>query len=223
MRSKNWLNAARLLESWFSRQAATAPTYGPPDTMTIRMDSWVLTFPRARRVYDRLMQERIWANPAAQQEIARMLRRKGLVGPGGLSFGFLQQSVPSLDADYINFRTVGFGLFDLDDMTAALGNFTFRVAVGGTVAPLQGQAGHEVQIHQVGVYVRDSFDFNGDQFLGFWDDADDSVSMVNPFSGTAVHNSDFRDWRAQNGRGGDFLVFSDVKMTSLSNPDTFTI
>jgi hypothetical protein len=36
-----------------------------------------------------------------------------------------------------------------------------------------------------------------------------------------VTNGDFRDWRAQNGHGGDFLVFSDMAITTLSPPDTF--
>jgi hypothetical protein len=36
---------------------------------------------------------------------------------------------------------------------------------------------------QVVVNVKDSYDFNGDQFLGLWDDSDNSVSMLNLFSG----------------------------------------
>ncbi len=40
-------------------------------------------------------------------------------------------------------------------------------------------------------------------------------------SGTSVSNEEFRDWRTQNGRGGDFLVFSDVKRMVLNPPDTF--
>jgi len=79
MRKHGWGNGAKLMETWFSGPSAIAPAYGWPDTATIRMDSWVLTFPRARSVYDRLMRERIWANPDAQREIAAMLSRKGLL------------------------------------------------------------------------------------------------------------------------------------------------
>jgi hypothetical protein len=86
MRSKGWANGARLLEIWFSRPSAIAPRYGQPDTSTIRMDTWALTFQRARQVYDQLIRERIWANPPAQREIASMLRRKGLIGRTLVSF-----------------------------------------------------------------------------------------------------------------------------------------
>lgn len=222
MRAHSWGNGARLMDLWFSRPAAIAPAYGLPDTATLRMDSWVLTFSRARQVYDQLMRERIWVNAAAQAEITTMLRRKGLLMPGSRSFGDLSRPVQLQDADYINYRVVSFGLSDLDDMSAALGNFAFRVVVSGSVAAASGGSGYQVTITEVGVYIRDSFDFNGDQFLGYWDDSDNAVSMMNPLSGTAVSNSDFRDWRLRNGRGGDFLVFSDIKRTTLATPDTFT-
>jgi hypothetical protein len=233
MRSHGWANGARLMEIWFSRPAATAPAYGAPETATIRLDAWALTYQRAREVYDRLMRERVWANAAAQREIASMLRRRRLLGSRPQAFGNLNQPVHLLDADYINYRAVGggYGYYSyyyyyysgLDDMTAALGNFVFRVAVAGNVAPVSGGRGHRVTITDVGVYLRDSYDFNGDQHLGFWDDSDNSVSGWNALSGTQVTNEDFRNHRAATGRGGDFLVFSDVKQTHLATPDTFVV
>ncbi len=141
MRSKGWLNGARLMETWFSRPRAVAPGYGLPDTTTIRM-AWVLTFPRARQVYDQLMRERIWANAPAQQETALMLRRNGFLGSGPRAFGTLGMAVSLQDRDYINLRAVSFGLLDLDDLSAALGNFAFRVLVAGSVAPAPGGRGH---------------------------------------------------------------------------------
>ncbi len=127
------------------------------------------------------------------------------------------------DPDYVNYRVVSFGFSDLDDMSAALGNFAFRVLIGGSVAPAPGGAHFQVTITEVGIYIRDSYDFNGDQDLGYWDDTDNSVSMINPLSGTKVTNADFRAWRTRNGRGGDFLVFSDVKRTTLRPPDSFRV
>jgi hypothetical protein len=152
-----------------------------------------------------------------------MLRRKGFLMPASRSFGNLNQPVQFQDADYINYRVVNFGLSALDDMSAALGNFAFRVIVSGSVTAASRVSGYQVKITEVGVYIRDSYDFNGDQSLGYWDDSDNSVSMFNPLSGTSVSNSDFRDWRSKNSRGGDFLVFSDIKRTTLTTPDTFNI
>jgi hypothetical protein len=237
MRSQSWMMGAALMEDWFSRPLAIEPHYGTPNTGTITM-SWALGYRRAKAVYDKLMKDRIWANPAAQKEVDKMLRGKNLVGPGLQYFGLESRPTPSLDSDYINFRAIGGGDYygtyyggyygyyydsDLDDLVAALGYFVFRLIVGGTVQPSSTTGGHEVTITDVGVYIRDSYDFNGDQHLGFWDDSDNSVSTLNFLSGTRVTNEDFRDWRTKSGRGGDFLVFSDVLWTNLTTPDKFVI
>lgn len=248
MRAQGWHRGARLQEIWFSLPPATAPNYGPPDVSTIRMD-WVLSFPRARAIHDRMIADRVWANEAARGVIAGMLRRQGLLSGGSSAaprrFGDLTRTAPRLDPDHINFRPVGSGYasgysysgygysgygysgysgYDgrLDDMIAALGNFVFRVAVAGSVQPA-GNGRHRVTIDRVGIYVRDSFDFNGSQFLGFWNERTNSVSVANPLSGTAVFNGTYRDWRAANGRGGDFLVYSDVRAIALTHPDTFEV
>lgn len=139
------------MDSWFSGNVSIAPKYGLPDTTTISMD-WVPGFLRARKVHDRLMKERIWANVAAQKEIVESLRRKGMIAPsstgsGSLEtkankipwektgsapriFGDLKQIVQFQDEDYINHRMVGFSAFDLNDMSAALANFFPRHRCG---------------------------------------------------------------------------------------------
>lgn len=50
-----------------------------------------------------------------------------------------------------------------------------------------------------------------------------TVSMANPVEGTAVSNDDFRTWRAANGKGGEFLAYSDLLRTRLAKPDVFEI
>ncbi len=154
-----------------------------------------------------------------------MLRTNGQLTPvpQTRAFGNLAAPTPTLDADYVNYRVVSFGSSDLDDMAAALGNFTFRVVVAGGVAPIPKSPRFNVTVAEVGVYIRDSYDFNGTQFLGFWDDKKRTVSMVNPLAGTSVSNDDFRAWRTANGKGSDLLVYSDVLRTRLSTPDTFEV
>lgn len=225
MRHQGWHNAARLMEVWFSRNAAIAPAYSTPETHTIRLRTWLLTFPRASALYRRIQQEKIWCNPAAQKELATYLKRKALLPTEGrvATFGNLAAPAPEIDKSYVNQRPLGFSLGDLDDMTAALGNFVFRVAVAGTVTSRPKSRSHLVSVTEVGIYIRDSYDFNGSQFLGYWDPKDRSVSMINPLSGQGVSNDDFRGWRQRTGKGGDFLVFSDVTRIFLSTPDTFEI
>jgi hypothetical protein len=244
-RGRGWNKGATLLSTWFSRPATAFPTYTAPDTTTIQLDSFVLSFPRAKAVYDQLIKDKIWSNPAGREEITKMLRRKGLLGTSPRSFGNLADPLPLQDPDYINQRPHGNpSIPPADDLTAALANFNFRVVVAGKVSPVSGAKGapaqYTVQLNEVGVYVWDSFDFEGFQPLGCWSDNPDGFSLqpvreITPvFVGriplpvpTAVHtpifNSHFREWRTANGRGGDYLVFSDLKRIPLSPPETFVI
>jgi hypothetical protein len=122
---------------------------------------------------------------------------------------------------------VDFSVGDKDDLAATLGNFTFNVVVAGECAAglkdERGATGQtQIAITSVGIFMWDSFDFEGDQSLGYWDDTDNSVSYAFSFSVTETRNANFRDWRDKNGRGGDFLVYSsDVKVTTLTPPDIF--
>ena len=232
MRANKWPRGADLMDSWFARNVAIAPKFGLPDTTTITMN-WVLSFPRAKAVFDEVVKDRIWANEAGRKQIGKMLRAKGLLGPGTRSFGSLGARVEVQDPDYVNFRVIGFGIMDTDDMSAALGNFLFRVVVAGTVtgAPPAAKGasapaaapGYKVKVTEVGIYVADSYDFNGDQMLGWWNEKKNTMSMINPFAGTEVTNADFRAWRTANNKGGDFRVLSDVRRFVLPSPDTFDV
>ena len=244
MRSINWPNSARFLDRWFSLPRAVSPSYSSPDT-TLRI-SWVPGFARARRVYDDLIRDRIWSNSAGQGAVGNMLRRKGLLTQREQVFGRLFDPVPQQDRDYVNQRPAG-GYSSFDDLTGTLGAFNFRVVVAGTVKPHPDAAGTRarpgqsragsgflVRITEVGVYVRDSFDFEGDQYLGCWSDAPHAFLPIMPPTPShgvvftqpvcmPVGNRDFRVWRDRHGRGGDFLVFSDLQRVVLPKPDEFTI
>jgi hypothetical protein len=221
MRHNNWHNGATLLETWFSRPSAIAPGYGAPVTSVIKM-KWVLGYAVARSVYNDLISNRIWVNEPAKQVIENQLRRKGLLVSKKKSFGHLGMNVDQQDKDYINYRAVDSS--SLDGLTAALGKFTFRICVAGTVEPRPKKSGgHLVTINEIGVYVRDSFDFNGMQFLGFWNSNTNKVAMLDLTVCDRVWNSDFRQWRTANGKGGDFEIFSDMKRVLRTPPDQFDI
>lgn len=222
MRANRMPIGAKLMDGWFMRPTATAPKYGTVDTTTVTMN-WALGFLRAKAVYDGIVNGKVWVNNAAQRVIEKKLKEKGLLGPMPQNFGDLSKSPPLLDAEQINQRAVGMsGMTEsLDDMDAALGNFVFQVVAAGTVSPKG--SGHLVEIKEVGVYIRDSYDFNGDQYLGCWDESDDTVSR-NPLAfGDTVDNSDFRDWRTANGMGGDYMIYSDLTRIPRPTPDSFSL
>lgn len=222
MRANRMPIGAKVMDSWFLRPTATAPHYGTTDTTTVTMQ-WALGFKRAKTVYDGIVTNKAWANNAAQKVIEKNLRAKGLVGSVAQNFGDLTKSPSSLDADQINQRVVGMSDMteSLDDMDAALGNFVFQIVVAGTVSP-KGTI-HQVDIKEVGIYIRDSYDFEGRQYLGTWNDTTDSVSRNPLASGDTVWNSDYRGWRTKNGMGGDYMIYSDLSKITLSSPDSFTI
>jgi len=74
-------------------------------------------------------------------------------------------------------------------MTAALGVFNLRVVVAGTVAPVPLPPGAapftsswNVEVGEARVYI-DSFDFEGNQYLGCW--SDDDLPVIPPDAGHA--------------------------------------
>ncbi len=147
---------AALMRHWLSLDA-TKPT--TPNETIVKMD-WVLGFERAKTVYDKIFSEKQYVNQAARREINEMIKRT-LKGAEG-QFCPLNRPASQVEADYINTRQVGSTFDSLDDMMAALGRFNLRMAVSGYVK------GKCAFVTSVGVYVRDSYDFRGDQSLEYW-------------------------------------------------------
>ena len=125
--------------------------------------------------------------------------------------------VPEIEAtQYVTYKQVGNEIFDPeDDMLAALGMFTFRVAVGGTVKKIGSKAC--IYVERIGVYIKDSYDFNGEQILGWWN-PETNEGGKNPRNGQYVGNETFRKYQSETGKGQDFLVFSDIITTCLNKP-----
>jgi hypothetical protein len=217
-----WTQGATFLDRWFLSAAAVMPHYGAADIVTVDMD-WVLGFKRARSVYDAMLSEKIWVNAASRERLASVLKRQGKLGlPGRAWFGDINLHVPTVHRDQLNFRYVTSPSSPIDGLSAGLGDFALYVAVAGEHEGLK-DGRTKISIHQVGIYVRDSFDFEGGQFLGYWDETTNTVSGLNPFAGSMVTNGDFREWRRRTGMGGDFLIYSNMRKIMLSSADTFTI
>lgn len=217
-----WTEGATFLDRWFGSAATIKPFYGAADTVTVNMD-WVLSFKRARAVYDEMVSQKVWANEAARGRLATILKRQGRLGrPGRAWFGDINLLVPKVHSDQVNFRYVTSPASPIDGLSAGLGDFALFAAVAGE-HELLSNGKTKVYVHQVGIYVRDSFDFEGHQFLGYWNESKNSVSGLNPLSGTMVTNGDFRDWRKASGKGGDFLIYSNMRKLMISPADTFII
>jgi hypothetical protein len=260
MRKKGWNAGARLQETWFKRPAKAARgldgsltadvlnSYTDPVTISI---DWALRFPRAQDAYTRLLSDDIWRTDEARSTLATRLRNAGLLAPlpGRAAFdtplrSFGDSSLSALEMynNRVYRQPVNYGteywIPVLDEMVAALGRFNFWLTAMGTVGPVPNPAGLAdltaflVTVEDVAVYIVDSFDFNGYQYLGAWSDDDVVMQPVNDpdesftDSGNdlmSVFNSTYRDWRSKHNMGGDFLVVSDVRIVTLNRSPTFRI
>jgi hypothetical protein len=235
MRRRGWGNGARLQDIWFSRPANAVPERGAPDTTTIRMDTWALTFPRCAAAFRRMTADRYWCGEEARRNLGRILQRQGKLTSLQTAFGDLSLPVPQLDRLALSELWVGSLTDALDDMYAALGSFAIRVVAAGTVGPIQvplpsmtgspsartAVTRHQARIEKIGFFIRDSFDFNGFQPLGFWSSTDVARAPLPGYDW--VGNDTYRAWRAAHGHGGDFIVYSDLKVVRRSPPDTVEI
>jgi hypothetical protein len=221
--SPSWGNAARLQDIWFGNPAATAPTYALPDTSTIKMDSWLLTFERAKKTYDHeIVAMEYWKTPMAEASLRSKIEKRGILSGGPVRFGDLGRPVEVQDPEHYQGMGVSASMRSdpLDDLFGSLGDYNLRFVAEGRAEPLGG-TDWLITVERVGIYVQDSFDFNGHQPLGFWNETTKEVSKTPGFGFDLVDNGDYRDWRTANGMGGDFIVFSDVKIIAQAKPWSF--
>lgn len=242
MRSNGWTQGAILLDEWLRRPAKIRPAtfdetpndFGPAVLNVVTMD-WILTYGTPKSVYDQIINGKLWSNVAAKGKIGEMLLRTGITAraksaPGQkIGFGDLTSAnVVAIEKVYIQSRPVNIFSF-YDGLTAAIANFNFHVAIKGTVSYTQNSL--EVTVEEVGIYARDSYDFINDgstywqcfycddQPLGNWD----TIAPENLKGVGKISNNTFNNWRKANNKGGDFLVYSDIKVTRLNPPDIFVV
>ena len=62
------------------------------------------------------------------------------------------------------------------------------------------------------------YDFVGNQSLGYWNSRT-KYAGGNFLKGDKVTNESFREHASKTGRGADFLVYSDIKITTLQTAE----
>ncbi|MBZ4190999.1 DUF6402 family protein [Niabella beijingensis] len=245
MKAKKWEKGFLLQEKWFNGIASDRPGNKADSGKIISMD-WVLGFPRARAVYDQMINGKIWMNPAGKKALTAEIRRMELKLPTAMvytvPFGTLAlnpestnkkgQKCPAIDLHHFQERAFheNYNVPDtaLDDMYAALANFVFRMAATGVI--LMNANGYTIQIKEVGIYVRDSFDFIDaaaeilspstwrSQPLGYWSTSKNDVSVnAKDSSYKYITNSSYQQYRKDVKKGSDFLVYSDVKRIAVDD------
>jgi hypothetical protein len=253
-RRLGWRVAAKLMRRWFNDISYTLPMSaknGKVDSRTLAPSiidetavtmGWALRFARVRSGYQKLLNG--WRTPAGLALLRRRLHSlKPVVIPlsqSGWRLGDLSRPGKVLDETcQVNYIAVGSLTDPLDDFYGAIGVGLLKIAVSGLVTPLAGQR-RRIVIDEVGIYLRDTYDFNDDslwlsQPLGYWGfqgvergfgfrwDVEVKTRYSDPDPALEqrkyeVQNDDFRRWRRRYGRGGDFVIYSDVRRERLPRP-----
>ncbi|MQU07610.1 DUF6402 family protein [Pseudomonas helleri] len=217
-------------ESWKERKTQPDPLTLKPaqcDESIVKME-WAMGYERCREAVDEA--ESLLTNPNGIERLKDLLKRSGWMGYGVRKLGSNLMSSLQMDVvSQVNFTRFGSTWAALDDMYGALGIAVLKVGVVGEafteVNPVTKQVRYLFHIEQVGFFIRDHYDFNGLQYLGTWTEdrvltkAETAFTLSlhgqvvlrlkeGPFA--AVTNGDFRDYRDKTGKGGDFIIYSDV-------------
>jgi len=215
-----WFSSPRFVlpENWRKgdKNFLSVPTQHV-DLSIVKM-AWVNRFTRANVAMNTLESSRLTTLPAAV-ELRRVLQRQHFLTGNKENIGVSSNALILHETAHLNSIGVPYG-GGVDPLDCALAAFTMHVAVGGSVEPLGGnemKAGktHKMLIEKLHFYVRDSYDFNSeDEPLGYWGREGASASVFK-LGMSFVENRQFRQWRDRHGRGGDFIIFSDVYTKNL--------
>ena len=209
------------------------------DETTVTMQ-WALGFARVQTAMASLQAQ--WNSPAGIHRLRTQINEQAIGQRRPWRFGDMNQPAKVLDHTcQVNRLKVGRFGDPMDDFYGAMGEATLKVAVSGMVTP-KGMDKTTIAIDELAFYLRDSYDFNDDSFLsqplGFWDQKGLSISPRSALDISVteqwiytdaseedrqsylVQNKHFRQWRVLHGRGGDFMVVSDVHRVRLPFPIT---
>jgi hypothetical protein len=233
MRAKGWDKGLALMERWFREKASTDKSL-PPDTTTITMD-WLLGFRVVFGWYEFLITPARWlvengqdaqGNPTSPiDRLCKQLATRGLLTGQRETFDDFHETPQQLRADkrQIDVFQITPLAFRPNDLIASLAVFELFLVVAGYVEP-NANGGHTIVIEKTGVFAQDDYDFNNepgqDQPLGRWD-MDNLEVYFGGDEGCAITNQSFQDYRAATGYGGDFEVYSDLKIETPLFPQVF--
>lgn len=244
----HWPVAAALMQRWFDSPANTmsravkngevAPWSLSPSNVDERLVSmaWAMRFGRVKTAANELL--RTWNSPKGLALLReRIARAKPPGARANWQVGNFSQPTRYLETTcQVNIKLAGSVTDPVDEYYAAIGRGVLKLAVSGTAS--QRGTGYRIEVAEYGLYLRDTYDFNDDpkdwfsQFLGNWgwEGLDtsplprfdiglsaqyDDVPMDRYYQ---VQNNDFAAYRRQYGKGGDFVIFSDLMRFRPSQP-----
>lgn len=199
--AQGWLYLQEFLHKWFVGPASTDRDKAQP--VFVDWD-WLLAFGRVQGTWDELRDPEYLFSDNARQVLSEYLERDGYLTGSGGEFDYTVLPLDQLHSRQFQFRGCDSPVWP-DGLLAAIGAFTIYALAKGHTEPTE--TGWRIAVTSVSFFVRDSFDFEGDQVLGHFDCEDlelDRLLSVAP----NVSNSDFRNFRSNLKVGQDFYVFA---------------
>lgn len=190
-----WTTAARLMRHWFAHPANTDKTQTPSITLS---HEWLMQFKPYQDRYNELV-ENLW-NDAAQNTLKLILERDGIVSG---EFDYTQTPEMIVEKHHQSRSSEIYRYSQItapQDFDAAIGRFTLYAAAKGSV--ISGA----INIEGFAIVMRDSYDFEGGQRLGYFDCQSQSFSTTNLLF-DKLENASFSKFRTQTNQGGDFHVY----------------
>lgn len=238
MRAMGWTVAPQLMEHWFSIKPAYVMTEkirtgdNPLALKSSQYNDSIVTIEWLQNNSKQWADgsKKITSDWATKNGVGQLRQRLFAAGwrtgiQQSIPLGLNTYSARECDAySQINYLKIG-GLTDtIDDVYGAVGNGSLKIAVCGYTTQVSGV--DYFQVTQTGLYLRDTYDFTGDnELLGIWSrkgvlsKAGMAAYAVNPMfyaiqGYVPVFNRDFRRWQDAHNSGGDFVVYSNVQWQS---------
>lgn len=190
-----WTTAAKLMRHWFAHPASTNKAQTP--SVTISHD-WLMQFSPYAEKYNELVAS-LW-NDAAQISLKSILEKDGIVSG---EFDYTQTKEKIVEKHHQS-RPGGDYWYNIiqnpQEFDAAIGRFTLYAAAKGSIH------NNAITIEKFSIVMRDNYDFQGDQVLGFFDCHSCAFSTMN-LASELVTNESFKTFRTQTNQGGDFYVY----------------
>lgn len=158
----------------------------------------------------------------AKANIIKQAREQ--TGPSGGDFGYHyvlggESDMRKVHQTQVQYSPVGDGLA-INQYDAALNGFSYYAIVAGCASKNSSGAVTFVNVKNIGIYLRDSWAFQGFQYLGAWNFSTHAVrSAAGLLPGfTNVFNGDIRDYQKKHGKGGEFWIFSNIENYRVPSP-----
>jgi hypothetical protein len=223
MRQKGWDLASELMDYWFSGSGNNLNLQLSEITDISEKSSSAIKDWEDKANNNSLLNQGMWERLI--EELKRTPNSSGgTVIPDGGEFNHIQTEIPQTNEGWKDlpseqqsnmhwFESQGIKEDALSAYGAAFGEGVLRLVANGEVVLNNGNV--TINVLEVGIYFRDSYDFIGGQFLGWWSYDSPYVGLLPTLAYPLwINNAAFRGYNeslGKQGNHGDFRVFSNIK------------